>query len=161
MAGEGAAPPPVVGDPAPPEEEAGLNGRSEEEESTRVDEPTKELPVGTVEGILEVAPKDLIEEWVDVPEWECRVKIKTFTADQRAQIRQIGIRSPETAWGDMEVHQFLMAVVEPKFNEHQARKLHQNSGAGFARVIERHDELSAMSKEELREAREAFRGPDE
>jgi len=118
------------------------------------------LPPGSVEHILEVAPKDLKEEVIDVPEWECSIKIKSFTASQSAAIRErgFGFKGEETtvAWAEMEITQFQMGVIEPKFTEDQVRTLHLSSGVGYQRVIEAMDKLSRLDKEALRKAREEF-----
>lgn len=116
------------------------------------------LPRLTVEEILKRAPDDLIEQEIDMPEWGGSIKIRTLTAYERARIRQVGIRlgAEETAWGEMEVQQFLAAVVEPEFNEMEVRKLQATSGPAFAKVISAHDDLSSMSKEEIRDARKQF-----
>jgi len=120
------------------------------------------LPRLTVEQALN-APSDLREMVVDVPEWGGSVKIRTLTAAERARIRQVGMQRVDSAvaWAEMEIQQFLAAVIEPRFTEHQVRKLHASSGTAFQRVIDAHDELSAMDKEALAEARKQFPGSEE
>ncbi len=123
-----------------------------------------QLPIGSVEAILKKAPEDLKEELIDVPEWDCSVKIKSFTAAMSASIKQrgFGFKGEETlvAWGEMEIMQFQHGVIEPNFTEDQVRQLHLSSGRGFARVIEALDELSNLDKEALAKAKEEFPGPD-
>jgi hypothetical protein len=123
------------------------------------------LPRGTVEAILKKAPEDIVEEILDVPEWDCSVVLKTFTAAEAASIKQrgIGFKGEETtfAWAEMEIMQFKMGVKEPEFTEEQVRELHLSSGRGFARVIEKLDEMGKIDKEKLAKAREEFPGPDE
>lgn len=120
------------------------------------------LPIGSVEEILKKAPEDLKQETVDVPEWGCSVKIKSFTAAQSAAIRErgFGFQGEETkvAWAEMEITQFQMGVIEPRFTEDQVRELHLTSGVGYQRVIEAMDKLSRLDKEALRKAREEFPG---
>jgi hypothetical protein len=118
------------------------------------------LPIGTVKAILEKAPADIQEKTIDVPEWECSVKIRSFTAAQSSGIRQRGLafqgEETKVAWGEMEIMQFQQGVVEPRFDEDQVRQLHLTSGRGFSRVIEALDELSNIDKEALAKAREEF-----
>jgi len=118
------------------------------------------LPIGSVEEILKKAPEDLVEEVLDVPEWGCSVKVRSFTAAQAAAVKQrgFGFKGDETlvAWAEMEIMQFKQGVVEPAFTEDQVRELHLSSGRGFARVIEKLDELSKIDKEALAKAREEF-----
>ena len=126
---------------------------------------TGHLPIGSVEDILKKAPQDIVEEILDIPEWECSVKLKSFTAAETAAIKEASLalkgEETEVAWGEMEVQQFKLAVVEPAFTEEQVRQLHLTSGRGFKRVIDWSDDQSNINKEELRKMREDFRGSDE
>lgn len=125
---------------------------------------TGQLPIGTVEDILKRAPSDLVEEIVEVPEWACSVKVKSFTAAQSAEVKQRGLafkgEDTKVAWAEMEIAQFQMGVIEPKFTDEQVRELHLHSGRGFARVIAKLDELSGTDKEELRKAQREFQEAD-
>lgn len=124
-----------------------------------------ELPIGTVEQILEAAPKDIVTDVLEVPEWGFAVRVQSFTAAQSAAVKQrgFGFKGEETtvAWAEMEIMQFQMGVIEPKFTEEQVRQLHLSSGPGFARVIEKLDELGKIDKEALRKAREEFPGSEQ
>lgn len=126
---------------------------------------TGHLPIGTVEGILKKAPEDIVEETIDIPEWECSVKLKSFTAGESAAIKEASLslegEKTDVAWGEMEIQQFKMAVVEPSFTEEQVRQLHLTSGRGFKRIIDWSDAQSNINKEELRKMREDFRGSTE
>jgi hypothetical protein len=126
---------------------------------------TGQLPIGSVEAILKKAPEDIVEKVIDVPEWECSVKIRSFTAAQASAIKQrgFGFKGEETqvAWGEMEIMQFQQGVVEPRFDELQVKQLHLSSGRGFQRVIDALDELSAIDKEALAKAKEEFPGHEE
>lgn len=119
------------------------------------------LPIGTVAEILERAPSDIVEETLEIPEWDCSVKVRSFTAAQNARVKQksviLGKGDPDVAWAEMEVAQFLAGVIEPAFDELQVRELHSSSGRGFQRVIDWLDEKSGNDKEELRKAQREFR----
>lgn len=123
------------------------------------------LPIGSVKDILDRAPSDLVEEVLEIPEWNCSVKVRSLTAAQSASVKQrgFGFKGEETqvAWAEMEIVQFQQGVVEPRFSEDEARKLHLRSGRGFQRVIAWLDAKSGMDKEELRKAREEFQGSQE
>jgi hypothetical protein len=126
---------------------------------------TGQLPLGTVDQILERAPNDLVEETLEVPEWGCSVKVRSFTAGQNAVIKQRGLafkgEDTKVAWAEMEIAQFQQGVVDPRFTEEQVRKLHATSGRGFARVIQKLDDLSGTDKEALRKAQDEFQGADD
>lgn len=122
------------------------------------------LPLGTVEQILERAPADLVEETIEIPEWKCSVKLRSFTAAVAAEIKQVGLafkgEDTNVAWARMEITQFQRGVIEPRFSEEQVQKLHATSGRGFARVIQWLDEKSGTDKEELRKAQREFQDAD-
>lgn len=146
----------MPGDTTPPSPSAG---------EVLKDVQTGKLPIGSVEEILKKAPDDLVEEVVEIPEWGCSVRLRSFTAATSARIKQRGFttRGEETtvAWAAMEQLQFKEGCIEPKFTDDQVKKLHLTSGRGFARVIEWLDEKSKINKEELKKARDEFPGPDE
>jgi len=123
------------------------------------------LPIGSVEGILKAAPSDLVEELIEVPEWGCSVRVRSFTAAQSARIRQRGIgfkgENTTVAWAEMEKQQFIEGVIEPKFDKKSVEALHRTSGRGFSRVIKWLDEHSNMDKEALAEAKKEFQESDE
>jgi len=120
------------------------------------------LPIGTVEGILEEAPNDIVDEVLEIPEWKCSVRVRSFTASQAAKIRSavVNTATDEFDWTESEVLQFMAAVVEPKFEEEDVRRLHKSSSYGFKRVLRWITEHS-MSKEDLQALREEFRDSDD
>lgn len=124
-----------------------------------------DLPLGTVDQILEKAPSDIVEDTLNIPEWDCSVKVRSFTAGQSAIIRQAGVSfhgdSTNVAWANMEIEQFLLGVVAPQFTREQVAKLHLRSGRGFNRVIQWLDEHSNIDKEALNKAKAEFQGSDE
>jgi hypothetical protein len=108
---------------------------------------------------VENAPADCEE--VDVDDvFGGRVRVKALTASQSAAVKQASIvlsgRNPEVTWAAMEMMQFRLGVIEPKFTEAQVRTLHLESGRSFAKVIAKLDEISGLNKEELRKAQETF-----
>jgi hypothetical protein len=127
---------------------------------TLKDAQTGKLPVGSVEDILQAAPKDLKEEVLEIPEWGYSVEVRSLTAAQSARVKQRGFSFTEggtdVAWAEMEIMQFLMGVRKPKFTEEQVLDLHNQSGAGFARIIAWIDEHSGIDKKALEESRKEF-----
>jgi hypothetical protein len=124
------------------------------------DTQTGKLPIGSVEDILNAAPKDIKEEILEIPEWGYSVEVKSLTAAQSARVKQRGFSFTEggtdVAWAEMEIMQFMMGVKKPKFTEEQVLDLHNQSGAGFARVIAWIDEHSGINKKALEESRKEF-----
>ena len=120
------------------------------------------LPIGTVQQILEAAPKDLVEELLEVPEWGFSVRLRSSTAAQQAAINEEGFQftgeETKVDWSGMEIKQFQQGVVEPKFDEAQVKQLYLSSGPGFKRVVNRLAELNNMDKEAIERARASFSG---
>lgn len=129
------------------------------------DTQTGKLPIGTVEQILEAAPKDLVEDILEVPEWGCSVRVRSFTAAEAAAIKEEGFefKGTETiiAWGEMEVQQFMRGVIEPEFSEEKVRELHLTSGTGFTRVTNWLEEQSNIDREKLAKLRDEFPKPSQ
>lgn len=115
----------------------------------------------SAEDLLINAPKDIIEKDVEDVFGGLTVRVRSLTASQAAHVKQKsftmgGGRTPDLAWGQMEIAQFEMGVIEPKLSHEQVLMLHRMSGASFAKVINVLDEISGMGKEELRAASREF-----
>lgn len=119
------------------------------------------LPIGDVQSIIANAPSDCVEEILEVPEWGCSVRLRSLTARQAAEVKQVGIklaqRGASLVHTEMEKAQFLHGVIEPKFNAQEVNVLFETAGGGgWSRVIAWLDEHSGTSEEERRKAAEAF-----
>lgn len=117
-----------------------------------------DLPIGTVEQILENAPSDIVHDVLEIPEWECSVKVRSLTAAQAAVVKQKGLAISDSgagkvAFAEMEITQFQFAVEEPRFSEKDVRKLHATSGRGFQRIINWVDEQTGLDKQALEDAK--------
>lgn len=113
---------------------------------------------------IERAPADCKEEDVDGV-FGGKVRIRGLTAAQQARVKQesikLGGRNPDVVWAAMELVQFELAVIQPKFTTSQVATLHATAGPSFAKVISAIDALSGTSEEERKKAQAAFRGSDE
>jgi hypothetical protein len=121
------------------------------------------MPIGTVQQILEAAPKDLKEELVEVPEWGYSVRIRSSSAAQQASIKEDGFtftgEETQVAWSEMEIKTFQQGVIEPHFDEGQVRQLYISSGPGFNRVVNAINTLNNVDQAALEKAKERFQGP--
>lgn len=120
------------------------------------------LPIGTVDAILKAAPADAEEEVVNVPEWDCAVKVRTLNAEAAAEIKGAAATGVMNGSGmdvaGMERIQFRCGVVEPQFTDQQVRQLQKASATGWKRVINAIDALSGGDEKELLEKlQEQFR----
>jgi hypothetical protein len=129
------------------------------------DTQSGKLAIGSVQEILEAAPKDIKEEILEIPEWGLAVKVRSFTASQSARIRQIGVElrgdRQLVSWGEMEMAQVREGVIEPQFKKDDLQTLYRTSGVGIQRIIKWLDENSGLDKEEVRKTREEFQGSTE
>jgi hypothetical protein len=124
------------------------------------DTQTGKLPIGSVEHILKKAPEDLKEEILEIPEWECSVRMRSLSAAAASEIKQTGFNfegdNTEVQWGLMEKEQFRRAVIEPKFNEEEVTQLHFTSGLGWARIMKWIENSSTLDRKKLKEAEAEF-----
>jgi hypothetical protein len=113
---------------------------------------------------IERAPKDCREEDVE-DVFGGKVRIRGLTAAMQSRVKQesikLGGRSPDVVWAAMELVQFELGVIEPKFTTSQVQTLHATAGPSFAKVIAAIDALSGTSEEERKKAQAAFHGSDE
>lgn len=118
------------------------------------------LPIGTVKGILEAAPNDIVEETLEVPEWGCSIRVRSLTAAQEAQVKQKGLEfrgeTTKVWFAEMELTQFQASVVEPKFKLDDARRLQHTSSKGWQRVVAWIDKQSSLDKEEVARMKDEF-----
>lgn len=118
------------------------------------------LPMGTVAGILEKAPSDIVEEIIEVPEWDCSVRVRSLTAAQEAQVKQKGLEfkgeTTKVWFAEMELAQFQASVVEPKFKLDDARRLQATSSKGWQRIVKWIDKQSNLDKEEVAKLKDDF-----
>lgn len=111
-------------------------------------------------------PGDLTEATVeDVPVPGVSVKVRGLPAaySNEAQSKALelktGARGEQTATintAKLEVLQFTHGVVEPTFTEPEAQLIAQKYAHAWRKVINKIDELSAIDKEAIQRANEAF-----
>ena len=143
-------------------EKAAANGASAASDEAR-EEVRQFVEYLSVDQALENAPADCEE--CDVEAFGGKVRVRALTAAQSARVRQVSVnmrgQAPEIMWAAMEMEQFRLGVIVPKFNADQVRTLHLQSGRSFAAVIAKLDEISGLNKEELRKAQQEFQGAED
>lgn len=104
------------------------------------------LPVGDLAAILAI--DDSTEEWVDTPEWNCKVQIKSLSKADQIYVR----RASTDKRGNLDEAKFegllfIKGVVTPHFEpEHLPRLMEKSSGA-ITRIINRILVISGMADE--------------
>lgn len=106
-------------------------------------EPDTQLPVGTVDDIL--SGHQPTEEWVDVPEWNCRVKVRALTKGDQTKARAASLHKNQIDMAKMEGFLFVAGVVEPPFHTDHIAKLANVPAKAFDRVMGKIYELSGMT----------------
>ena len=114
-----------------------------------------ELPVGTLEGILS-AP-DSKEEYVKIPEWGVRVKVKGLTKKE-----QILARKKSTSKGNLDESKlegliFVAGMVEPRITPDKVDQLFEKSSGAVDRILAAIFRLSGMDGAVDSEAESDFR----
>jgi len=110
----------------------------------------KFLPLGSIDQIL--GAQDLREEVVNVPEWGCSVRVRSFTkADQQAMREQATIAG-EMDDQRLEVLMVIHGVIEPKFSLDQYEQLRNKSATALDRVLTAITSLSGIGKDAIEAA---------
>lgn len=93
-----------------------------------------DLPVGDVAGIL--AMDDTKEAWVDVPEWKCKVKVKSLTKAQQIYARR-GAADGKGGIDESRLEGLLLVagIVEPVFTKDHITQLFEKNAAPLDRIL--------------------------
>ncbi len=114
-----------------------------------------ELPVGDLSFILS-QPSDE-EKWVDVPEWNCKVKIKSLTKAEQIKLRKSSIVRGVVDETKLEMNMFVYSMVEPKLTIDQVDTLFTNSNAkALNRLTGAIIKISGLGEDHLKEAEADF-----
>jgi hypothetical protein len=116
-----------------------------------------ELPVKTADEILAIATAtDLDQQWLEVPEWRTRVRLRELT---RAEIlhatKQAETKKGRVDQGLLNQHLFLMSIQEPRFTQEQYRRLCNRSGKPISKVMEAIKTLNGLGDEDDDDSRGA------
>lgn len=116
-----------------------------------------ELPVGNVADIL--ALDDSKEEWVDVPEWTCRLKVKSLTKAQQIYARR-GASDGKGGIDESKLEGLLLVagIVEPKFEKDHIAALFQKNATPLDRILGAIMGVSSMDQAAEEEAEADFPG---
>ena len=90
-------------------------------------EETSGLPVGDFNFIMG-QPADEVK-WVDVPEWNCKVKIKSLTKAEQIRLRKASTVRGVVDDTKLEMNLFVYSLVEPKVSIDQVDTMFSTSNA--------------------------------
>lgn len=103
----------------------------------------EEYPVADLASILSV--NDKVEEWVNIPEWKMRVKVRSITKADQVKLRKQSTVRGEVDVVKMEQQIFLYGLAEPKIEaEHLDRLFEKQSGA-VDRILNAIFQVSGMT----------------
>lgn len=109
-----------------------------------------DFPVGTLADIL--AFDDTKETWVNVPEWKCKVKVKTLSKAEQIRARRGATVRGELDEGRLEGLLLVTGIVEPKFSKDHIDRLLSKNAAPLDRLLQEIMGLSDMSDDVAKEA---------
>ncbi len=103
----------------------------------------EEFPVADLASILSV--NDSQEEYVDIPEWKMRVKVKSLTKGDQVKLRKESTdRHGNLDTTQMEQLVFVYGVVEPKLGRQDVDRLYEKQSAAVDRILKAIFDLSGM-----------------
>ncbi len=118
-------------------------------------EENTELEIGTLSSILS-QPADEIKV-VDVPEWKCKVKIKSLTKAEQIKLRKASTVRGTVDETRLEMNLFVYSMVEPRLTIDQVDELFTKANVkGLNRVTAEIIKLSALDDSHLKDAEEDF-----
>lgn len=111
----------------------------------------KDLPVGDVAGIL--ALDDAKEAWVEVPEWNCKVKVKSLSKAEQIYARR-GAADGKGGIDESRLEGLLLVsgIVEPKFTKDHIAQLFEKNATALDRILGEIMGVSGMTQETVVQA---------
>lgn len=115
---------------------------------------TENLPIGNLADILAI--DDTQESVVNIPEWNCSVRVKSLTKS-----RQIALRKQSTIRGVVDENRlegllFIYGVVEPQFSPEHVDRLFEKSSGAVDRILQEILTLSGMTEDVTKAAEADF-----
>ena len=128
---------------------------SEETYDAPVVNETAELPEADLASLLAV--NDAKEEWLPIPEWGFKIKIKSLSKADQIKARKRATRQGKLDDDAFEGHLLLAGIVSPRLSPEHLDRLQSKNVGVVSRITKRILELSAMGLEEAEEAEADFR----
>ena len=107
-------------------------------------EKVEEFPIGDLASMLAV--NDKVEEWVNVPEWKMRVKVKSITKGDQVKLRKQATVRGELDMTRMEQLIFVYGLAEPAITEEHLGRLFEKQSGAVDRILNAIFEVSGMTK---------------
>ena len=85
------------------------------------------LPTGDFNFIMGQPVEDY--KWIDVPEWNCKVKIKALTKAEQVKLRRASLVRGQVDDVKMEMNLYVFSMVEPRLTLDQVDELFTKSSA--------------------------------
>lgn len=111
-------------------------------------------PILTAEQIFEI--KDLIEETMEIPEWNGSIVVKSFSKKQQQEIREMSEVDGEIDAERLEMFMFIRGVVDPQFTDDQYELLREKNAGVMDRILTRLMQMSGMAPEQQQAAERKF-----
>jgi hypothetical protein len=127
---------------------------SEETYEAPVD-ATDDLPEADLASLLAV--NDAKEEWLPIPEWGFKIKIKSLSKADQIKCRKRATRQGKVDDDAFEGHLLLSGIVSPRLSPEHLDRLQAKNVGVVTRITRRILELSSMVADDVEEAEADFR----
>ncbi len=119
----------------------------------------RDYPVADLAAILSLDDKK--EDWVNIPEWEMKIKVKSLSkADQVRLRKQSMVKGPGgvTNIDPVKMEQLLIVygVVEPKFTTEHIDRLFEKQSGAVDRILAAIFKISGMTEDSAKDAEADF-----
>jgi hypothetical protein len=126
---------------------------SEETYEAPVD-ATDDLPEADLASLLAV--NDAKEEWLPIPEWGFKIKIKSLSKADQIKCRKRATRQGKVDDDAFEGHLLLSGIVSPRLSPEHLDRLQAKNVGVVTRITRRILELSSMVADDVEEAEADF-----
>jgi hypothetical protein len=111
------------------------------------------LPVADFNFIMNQPQEEL--RWVEVPEWNCKVKIKALTKAEQIRLRKASQVRGQIDETKLEMNVLVFSLVEPKLSFAEVDQLFQNANAkALNRLTAAALTFSGLTEDYIQEAEE-------
>lgn len=114
-----------------------------------------ELPEGTLDQILN--SKDVKEEWVPIPEWNMKVKVKGLSKAEQIKARKMSTTAGKPDDSKLEGNILVLGMVSPKVTPDKVSALFEKSSGAVDKILTTILDLSNMTEKVNGDAEADFR----
>jgi DNA primase large subunit len=120
-------------------------------EDKKIVEDSDELPVADFGSILALSSEET--QWVQVPEWKSRVKIKALSKAEQVRLRVSSMHRGKVDENKLEMNLLVFSLVEPRLAFEQVDELYKKSNSkALSRIVAAALTLSGLTEDFIAQA---------